>query len=122
MLQSRGRYLLLFLGVQLVVMALLYREGYRKRVAYFLGIFYKGGTSAILGNLHNVSLPGDVYANLSLIARPLLPAEELPYCPETSPFLGKGSRSQGFCIFCLCGKKIRFRFCPRILFLTRPHR
>lgn len=91
MLQSRGRYLLLFLGVQLVVMALLYREGYRKRVAYFLGIFYKGGTSTMLSSLHNVSLPGDVYANLSLIARPPLPPEDLPYCPETSPFLGKGT-------------------------------
>ncbi|XP_053254389.1 beta-1,4-galactosyltransferase 3-like isoform X2 [Podarcis raffonei] len=88
MLQLRGRYLLLFLGVQLVVMALLYHDGYRKRVAYFLGIFYKGGTLTILSSLHNVSLPGDVYANLSLIARPPLPPEELPYCPEASPFLG----------------------------------
>ncbi|CAM5175777.1 unnamed protein product [Eretmochelys imbricata] len=92
MLQSRGRYLLLLLGVQLVVMALLYREGYRRRVAYFLGIFYKGGAPAGLGGpqgaAHNASLPGDVYANLSLIARPPLRPEELPYCPETSPFLG----------------------------------
>ncbi|KAF7242329.1 Beta-1,4-galactosyltransferase 3 [Varanus komodoensis] len=87
MLQLRGRYLLLFLGVQLVVMALLYREGYRKRVAYFLGIFYKGGTLTILTSLHNTSLPGDVYANLSLIARPPAPPEDLPYCPEASPFL-----------------------------------
>ncbi|XP_042295217.1 beta-1,4-galactosyltransferase 3-like isoform X2 [Sceloporus undulatus] len=88
MLQVRGRYLLLFLGVQLVVMALLYREGYRKRVAYFLGIFYKGGTLTMLASLHNASLPGDVYANLSLIARPPLPPDDLPYCPEVSPFLG----------------------------------
>ncbi|XP_034975822.1 beta-1,4-galactosyltransferase 3 [Zootoca vivipara] len=88
MLQLRGRYLLLFLGVQLVVMALLYHDGYRKRVAYFLGIFYKGGTLTILSSLHNISLPGDVYANLSLIPRPPLPPEELPYCPEASPFLG----------------------------------
>ncbi|XP_063168709.1 beta-1,4-galactosyltransferase 3-like isoform X2 [Candoia aspera] len=88
MLQLRGRYLLLFLGVQLVVMALLYHEGYRKRVAYFLGIFCKGGTLTMLASLPNASLPGDVYANLSLIARPPLPPEELPYCPEVSPFLG----------------------------------
>ncbi|XP_067318342.1 beta-1,4-galactosyltransferase 3-like isoform X2 [Anolis sagrei] len=88
MLQVRGRYLLLFLGVQLVVMALLYREGYRKRVAYFLGIFYKGGALTMLASLHNASLPGDVYANLSLIARPPLPPDDLPYCPEVSPFLG----------------------------------
>ncbi|KAG8143272.1 putative Beta-14-galactosyltransferase 3-like protein [Naja naja] len=87
MLQMRGRYLLLFLGVQLVVMALLYREGYRKRVAYFLGIFCKGGIWTMPDGFPNASLPGDVYANLSLIVRPPLPPEELPYCPEVSPFL-----------------------------------
>ncbi|ETE70096.1 Beta-1,4-galactosyltransferase 3, partial [Ophiophagus hannah] len=86
MLQMRGRYLLLFLGVQLVVMALLYREGYRKRVAYFLGIFCKGGTWTMPDGFPNASLLGDVYANLSLIARPPLPPEELPYCPETESY------------------------------------
>ncbi|XP_053308210.1 beta-1,4-galactosyltransferase 3-like [Spea bombifrons] len=84
---AKGRYLLLFLCVQLVVMALLYREGYRKRMAYFFGIFYKPN-SVVVFPPHNNSFPGDVYANLSLIAKPAGPAEDLPYCPETSPFIG----------------------------------
>ncbi|XP_063292831.1 beta-1,4-galactosyltransferase 3-like [Pelobates fuscus] len=86
---AKGRYLLLFLCVQLVVMAFLYREGYRKRVSYFLGIFYKGVPQPILTlNPQNNSFPGDVYANLSLIAKPAVPIAGLPYCPETSPFIG----------------------------------
>ncbi|KAM8927027.1 beta-1,4-galactosyltransferase 3-like [Pelodytes ibericus] len=86
---AKGRYLLFFLCVQLVVMAFLYREGYRKRVAYFFGIFYKGGSQSLVQlSPHNVSLPGDVYANLSLIAKPAVPIDELPFCPETSPFIG----------------------------------
>ncbi|MEE6481951.1 hypothetical protein FKM82_013078 [Ascaphus truei] len=86
---AKGRYLLLFLCVQLVVMALLYREGYRKRVAYFFGIFYKGGApSFVLLSPRNVSQPGDVYANLSSISKPGVREEELPFCPETSPFIG----------------------------------
>lgn len=89
MVIAKGRYLLLFLCVQLVVMALLYREGYRKRVAYFFGIFYKGGPASMgLMNSHNVSQPGDVYANLSLISKSSLREEELPFCPETSPYIG----------------------------------
>ncbi|KAM4704069.1 beta-1,4-galactosyltransferase 3-like [Rhinophrynus dorsalis] len=86
---SKGRYLLLFLCVQLVVMALLYREGYRKRMAYFIGIFYKAGpVSMVLVNPQNVSQTGDVYANLSLISKAAVREDELPYCPETSPFIG----------------------------------
>ncbi|XP_066462603.1 beta-1,4-galactosyltransferase 3-like [Eleutherodactylus coqui] len=92
---AKGRYLLVFLCVQLVVMALLYREGYRKRVAYFFGIFYKNGSpSLVLLNPQNLSLPGDVYANLSLIARPAVRKEQLPYCPEVSPYIGGPIRVQ----------------------------
>ncbi|OCT73582.1 beta-1,4-galactosyltransferase 3 [Xenopus laevis] len=89
MVMAKGRYLLLFLCVQLVVIALLYREGYRKRVTYFFGIFYKGGTASMgLINPLNLSQAGDVYANLSLISKSSLRDDELPYCPETSPFIG----------------------------------
>ncbi|XP_072283366.1 beta-1,4-galactosyltransferase 3-like [Pyxicephalus adspersus] len=85
---AKARYLMLFFCVQLVVMALLYREGYRKRVAYFFGIFYKNGPhNLVLLAPQNLSLPGDVYANLSLIAKPAVREELLPYCPETSPFI-----------------------------------
>lgn len=85
---TKARYLMLFFCVQLVVMALLYREGYRKRVAYFFGIFYKPDSLVTL-TPQNSSLPGDVYANLSLIVKPAGVKEVLPYCPETSPFLGR---------------------------------
>ncbi|XP_063798338.1 beta-1,4-galactosyltransferase 3-like [Pseudophryne corroboree] len=92
---AKGRYLLLFLCVQLVVMALLYREGYRKRVAYFFGIFYKNEPQSMaMLNPQNLTLPGDVYANLSLIAKPPVRVELLPYCPETSPFIGGPIRVQ----------------------------
>lgn len=94
---AKGRYLLVFLCVQLVVMALLYREGYRKRVAYFFGIFYKNGPHSLVPNPQNISLPGDVYANLSLIAKPAVREDLLPYCPETSPYIGKWSTSVRGC-------------------------
>ncbi|XP_077312610.1 beta-1,4-galactosyltransferase 3-like [Lithobates pipiens] len=90
---TKARYLILFFCVQLVVMALLYREGYRKRVAYFFGIFYKPDSLVTL-TPQNSSLPGDVYANLSLIVKPAGSKEVLPYCPETSPFLGGPIRVQ----------------------------
>ncbi|XP_044138253.1 beta-1,4-galactosyltransferase 3-like [Bufo gargarizans] len=92
---AKGRYLLVFLCVQLVVMALLYREGYRRRVAYFFGILYKNGPHSLaLLNPQNLSLPGDVYGNLSLIAKPPVREDRLPYCPETSPFIGGPIRVQ----------------------------
>ncbi|MBN3271240.1 B4GT3 galactosyltransferase, partial [Polyodon spathula] len=86
MLLSKGRYLMLFVCVQMVVMALMYREGYRKRVAYFLGVFRKGGTPAAIAQ-GNLTHPGDVYANLSLIVKPSLREEDLPFCPEKSPLI-----------------------------------
>ncbi|XP_018417676.1 PREDICTED: beta-1,4-galactosyltransferase 3-like [Nanorana parkeri] len=76
-------------------MALLYREGYRKRVAYFFSIFAKNGPHSLVSLApQNLSLPGDVYSNLSLIAKPAVSEELLPFCPETSPFIGGPIRVQ----------------------------
>lgn len=87
-LQSKWRYLVMFLGVQLVVMALLSREGYQRRVSYFFRIFRKTEHStAASSHGRNVTNGGDVYANLSVLARS--PAkEDLPYCPKKSPLIG----------------------------------
>uniref|UniRef100_UPI00398E77BB beta-1,4-galactosyltransferase 3-like n=1 Tax=Pristiophorus japonicus TaxID=55135 RepID=UPI00398E77BB len=84
---AKVRYLVLFLCVQLMVIVLLYREGSRRRVAYFLGILWKKGTSP-MGGLQNNSRAGDVYFNLSQIVRPVLSEDQLPDCPKTSPYLG----------------------------------
>ncbi|XP_041964373.1 beta-1,4-galactosyltransferase 3 [Alosa sapidissima] len=83
-LQSKWRYLVMFLGVQLVVMALLSREGYQRRVSYFFRIFRKSEPSS---HARNGTNGGDVYANLSVLARS--PAkEDLPYCLKKSPLIG----------------------------------
>ncbi|XP_029535724.1 beta-1,4-galactosyltransferase 3 [Oncorhynchus nerka] len=93
-LQSKWRYLFMFLGVQLVVMALLSREGYHKRVSYFIRIFRKLETTATgtfgAGSLHASNhTGGDVYANLSLLAKAHHGrGEDMPYCPKTSPLIG----------------------------------
>ncbi|XP_016136979.1 beta-1,4-galactosyltransferase 3-like isoform X1 [Sinocyclocheilus grahami] len=84
-LQSKWRYLIMFLGVQLVVMALLSREGYQKRVSYFFRIFRKPDTTTgqtVVGHNHT-----DVYANLSLLGS-ALNKEDMPYCPKQSPLIG----------------------------------
>ena len=84
----------MFLGVQLVVMALLSREGYHKRVSYFIRIFRKleitaTGTSGA-GSPHARNHTGsDVYANLSLLAKAHGRGENMPYCPKTSPLIGE---------------------------------
>ncbi|XP_028678563.2 beta-1,4-galactosyltransferase 3 [Erpetoichthys calabaricus] len=90
---SKARYLMLLVCVQLVVMAMLYREGYRKRVAYFIGIFWKDNlvTSDLAEQPHatgNRSRHGDIYANLSLIVKPFVRKEDLPFCPDKSPYVG----------------------------------
>ncbi|XP_038623526.1 beta-1,4-galactosyltransferase 3-like [Tachyglossus aculeatus] len=91
MLPARARILLLLVGLQLVVLALLSREGSRRRVTYFLGIFTRGGAGARealpRGHPHNASGPGDVYANLSVLRPPGRSTDQLPYCPKTSPYL-----------------------------------
>lgn len=95
-LQSKWRYLVMFLGVQLVVMALLSREGYQRRVSYFFRIFRKTEHSAAASSHgRNVTNGGDVYANLSVLARS--PAkEDLPYCPKKSPLIGESTSTTHF--------------------------
>ncbi|KAG2470697.1 B4GT3 galactosyltransferase, partial [Polypterus senegalus] len=98
MAMSKVRYLMLLVCVQLVVMAMLYREGYRKRVAYFIGIFWKDNlvTSDLAEQLHatgNHSRSGDIYANLSLIVKPFVREEDLPFCPDKSPYVGEYASS-----------------------------
>lgn len=90
-LNSKWRYLFMFLGVQLVVMALLSREGYQKRVTYFIRIFRKTDTSSSARNQSlggSSSTGGDVYANLSLLAKFHSKGEDMPYCPKRSPLIG----------------------------------
>lgn len=89
-LPAKLRLFFFFLCIQILLLAVLYRDGYRKRVAYFLGIFWKGGTSPSmpLALPFNNSRPGDVYANLSLIMKPPVSQMELPLCPDISPFIG----------------------------------
>ncbi|XP_076869404.1 beta-1,4-galactosyltransferase 3 [Brachyhypopomus gauderio] len=89
-LNSKWRYLIMLLGVQLIVMALLAREGYQKRVTYFFRIFRKldmlsGQTMGRAGHGRNHT-GTDVYTNLSYLA--VVPnKDEVPYCPKTSPLL-----------------------------------
>lgn len=87
-IQSKWRYLFMLLGIQLVVMALLSREGYQKRVTYFIRIFRKSDTS-LLGRNHTAAgiSGGDVYANLSQISKAYSHGDDLPYCSKTSPFI-----------------------------------
>ncbi|XP_046885795.1 beta-1,4-galactosyltransferase 3 [Hypomesus transpacificus] len=100
-IQSKWRYLFMFLGIQLVVMALLSREGYQKRVTYFIRIFRKPDSSGggLSQGCNNTSGPdvlagsragvgADVYANLSLLARVQTGIEDMPFCPKTSPLIG----------------------------------
>ncbi|XP_078391568.1 beta-1,4-galactosyltransferase 3 [Cetorhinus maximus] len=84
---AKVRYLALLVCVQLMVIVLLYREGSRQSVAYLLGILWRGGTSPVAFH-PNASRVGDVYLNLSLITRPFASEDQLPYCPQISPYLG----------------------------------
>lgn len=84
-LQSKWRYLIMLLGVQLVVMAILSREGYQKRVSYFFRIFRKPDSTA--GHGGGGRNQTDVYANLSLLG-PTLNKEDMPFCPKKSPLIG----------------------------------
>ncbi|XP_019948844.2 beta-1,4-galactosyltransferase 3 [Paralichthys olivaceus] len=89
-IQSKWRYMFMFLGIQLVVMALLSREGYQKRVNYFIRIFRKANTTAVSGRNHTAPgiVGGDVYANLSHLARSNSHGDDMPYCPKISPLIG----------------------------------
>lgn len=76
----------MFLGIQLVVMALLSREGYQKRVSYFIRIFRKpDGRNHTAGSITG----GDVYANLSHLAKAQSHGDDMPYCPKQSPLISK---------------------------------
>ncbi|MED6248406.1 hypothetical protein ATANTOWER_032949 [Ataeniobius toweri] len=90
-LQSKWRFLFMFLGIQLVVMALLSREGYHKRVSYFIRIFRKGDAAGPqLRNRTSAAFSGgDVYANLSHLSKGHSHGDEMPYCPKTSPLIGE---------------------------------
>lgn len=76
----------MLLGIQLVVMALLSREGYQKRVSYFIRIFRKAE-----GKNHTV--PGvtgtDIYTNLSHLVKAQNHGADMHYCPKTSPLISK---------------------------------
>ena len=85
-IQSRWRYLFMFLGIQLVVMALLSREGYQKRVSYFIRIFRKPDSTGRNHTVAGVS-GGDVYANLSHLSKAHHHGDDMPFCPKTSPFI-----------------------------------
>ena len=87
-IQSKWRYLFMFLGVQLVVMALLSREGYQKRVNYFIRIFRKP-ESPRNHTAGAISSGGDVYANLSALGKAHHKGEDMPFCPKISPFIGE---------------------------------
>lgn len=93
-IQSKWRYLFMFLGIQLVVMALLSREGYQKRVSYFIRIFRKPDVTGLSGRNHTALgiAGGDVYANLSHLSRRHGHGDVMPYCPKTSPLIGEWCR------------------------------
>lgn len=80
----------MFLGIQLVVMALLSREGYHKRVSYFIRIFRKpDAAGSPLQNRTTLAVPKDVYANLSHLSKPHSRGDNILYCPKTSPLMGE---------------------------------
>ena len=96
--QSKWRYLFMFLGIQLVVMALLSREGYQKRVTYFIRIFRKPDTTGLSNRNHTTAgiTGGDVYANLSHLPKAHNHGDAMPFCPKTSPLIGELSH----CFLC----------------------
>ncbi|XP_024114286.1 beta-1,4-galactosyltransferase 3 [Oryzias melastigma] len=89
-LQSKWRYGFMFLGIQLVVMALLSREGYHRRVTYFIRIFRRPGTTSL--PTRNVTTEGggalDVYSNLSNLILKYNRRDDMKFCPKTSPLVG----------------------------------
>ncbi|KAK1806597.1 hypothetical protein P4O66_005101 [Electrophorus voltai] len=90
-LNSKWRYLIMLLGVQLIVMALLAREGYQKKVTYFFRLFRKldtlsGQATGAAGHGQNRT-GADVYTNLSHLIF-VQNKEDMPYCPKTSPLTG----------------------------------
>ncbi|XP_028325842.1 beta-1,4-galactosyltransferase 3-like isoform X2 [Gouania willdenowi] len=89
--QSKKIYLFMFLGIQLVVIALFSREAYKKSVTYFIHILRKDNASIPTGRNQTstavVANGGDVYANLSRLSKAHSQGENLTYCPKTSPLI-----------------------------------
>ncbi|XP_028325838.1 beta-1,4-galactosyltransferase 3-like isoform X1 [Gouania willdenowi] len=89
--QSKKIYLFMFMGIQLVVIALLSREAYQKSVTYFIHILRKDKASIPTGRNQTstavVANGGDVYANLSRLSKAHSQGENLTYCPKTSPLI-----------------------------------
>ncbi|XP_043854467.1 beta-1,4-galactosyltransferase 3-like [Dromiciops gliroides] len=79
----QGRVLLIFLGLQLVVMVALYHQGYSHQVSYVLKIL----TSSMLSTTPSFLTVKDVYSNLDQIQPLNLSKEKLPTCPKISPFI-----------------------------------
>lgn len=89
-IHSKWRYLFMFLGIQLVVMALLSCEGYQKRVSYFIRIFRKPNAALSSRNYTAAGLPGgDVYANLSHLSKTPNHGDDMTYCPKMSPLISE---------------------------------
>ncbi|XP_072463874.1 beta-1,4-galactosyltransferase 3-like isoform X2 [Notamacropus eugenii] len=79
----QARVLFLFFGLQLVIMVVLYRQGYHHKVSYVLKIL----TTSIFSTTTTLPTMKDVYSGLNQI-QPLNPTEEaLSTCPKTSPFV-----------------------------------
>ncbi|KYO34926.1 beta-1,4-galactosyltransferase 3-like [Alligator mississippiensis] len=91
MVPGRARALLVLLGVQLVLLGLLYGEGSRRRLAYLLGLLHRGGAAG--GPPGGVGLggvpllPGNTSVPPGNLSRPVPPLGDLPYCPRQSPLL-----------------------------------
>lgn len=95
----------MFLGIQLVVMALLSRDGYQKRVSYFIRIFRKPDTDLFGWNDTTAGIHGgDVYADLPHLSKSPNHGDDMPYCPKTSPFISEFS-------FFIVSNKIVFSNC-----------
>lgn len=91
-LNSKWRYLFMLLGLQLIVMALLSRDAYQKRVTYFFRIFRRLDVlsgPAWSGAGHGTNRTAtDVYANLSQLVL-VSKKEVMYYCPKKSPLLSE---------------------------------
>ncbi|XP_036602706.1 beta-1,4-galactosyltransferase 3-like [Trichosurus vulpecula] len=80
---AQGRALFIFFGLQLVIMVVLYHQGYHHQVSYVLKIL----TTSILSTPATMLTMKDVYSGLDQI-QPLNPIkDDLPACPKTSPFI-----------------------------------
>ncbi|XP_068944373.1 beta-1,4-galactosyltransferase 3-like [Petaurus breviceps papuanus] len=80
---AQGRVLFIFFGLQLVVMVVLYHQGYRPQASYVLKIL----TASSLRTPMTILTMRDVYSGLDQIQPLSLTEEALPICPKNSPFV-----------------------------------